>query len=188
MANRISSIKRLPREVKAAIDGLLKEGRFSLDEILGEIRRQYGDAVAPSRSALGRYKKNFDEVSKHMQEAREIASIWTQKIGEQPESDIGKVAIEMLRTLAFQASQDAYSGERVSPRELNALALAMQRIEDAGRLSLARELALEKAALEKAAKAAATVAKKKGVSAETVELIRREILGISDERQSPSTA
>lgn len=179
---RPSTIRQLPQEVKKAVDGLLKEGLYSLDQILAEIRTQYGEQVAPSRSALGRYKKNFDELAKDLRETREIAGVWAQKFGSEPDSDIGKVVLEILRTLSYRVGADLLEGGDIDAKAIAQLARAMNYIEDAGRLGLAREKELRAAALDAAATVATKVAKKKGVSTDTIELIRREILGISDDK------
>lgn len=174
---RKSSIERLKPQIKSAIQSLLKENRLSLDEIIGQIRDEFG--ASPSRSALGRYKKNFDELGKQLRETREIADIWAQKFGNAPESDVGKVVLEMLRTLSFRVGADLMEPDgNLDAKSVSQLAKAMQYIEDAGRLSLAREKSLREAALQAAADKVQEVGKKRGLSGAAVEAIRREILGI----------
>jgi hypothetical protein len=183
---RKSSIDRLPPKVKAAIQAQLKNGRLTLDEILDQIRVEFGDKVAPSRSALGRYKKNFDELAKDLRETREIADLWAHKFGEAPESDVGKVVLEILRTLSYRVGADLMNaGEDLDAKSVHQLAKAMQYIEDAGRLSLAREKQLRQAALEAAAEQVKTIGKKRGLSTSALDEIRRGILGIETERPRP---
>lgn len=177
---RKSTIVRLAAPVKSAIDTACKDNRLTLDELLAYLREQYPQDALPSRSALGRYKHNFDEITKSMRETREIADIWAQRLGDAPESDIGKVVLEILRTLSYRVGADLMApGADVDARTLGQLAKAMEYIENAGRMGLAREQALTKAAREVAATAALKVAKRKGVSIETQDLIRREILGLT---------
>lgn len=179
--SRKSSIERLPGPVKTAIQAMLKDGRHTLDEILERIREEFGQA--PSRSALGRYKKNFEEIAQDLRESREIADVWAQKFGSAPDSDVGKVVLEVLKTLSYRVSADmmaAGAEDRPQPKELAQLAKAMQYIEDAGRLSLAREKELRTAALEAAADKVKQVGKKRGLSATAVDAIRKEILGIGE--------
>lgn len=175
---RKSSIERLPDQVKGAVQALLKEGRLTLDEIIDRLREEFG--TAPSRSALGRYKQNFDQLAKDLRETREIADVWAQKFGSVPDSDIGKVVLEVLRTLSYRVGADLLSGEgELDAKAVQQLAKAMQYIEDAGRLSLAREKALREATLQQAAEVAAKVAKKGGLSKDALQAIRTEILGIA---------
>lgn len=174
---QVSSIKRLPPEVKAAIDAALKSGRFTLDEILEQVRETFGSDIAPSRSALGRYKQGFDAIAKDLRESREIADVWAARLGDAPESDIGKVVQEILRTLSYRVGADMLSGEtEVTAKELARLAKAMQYVEDAGRLSLAREKQVRQAATEAAAEEAKAAATAAGLSADKAEAIRRRVL------------
>jgi molybdopterin converting factor small subunit len=174
---RKSTIVRAAAPVKAAIDRALKDDRLTLDEILEYLREQYPEEKLPSRSAIGRYKQNFDELAKELKEAREIAGVWAQKLGEDPEHDIGKVTIEMLSTLSYRVSQSMMrSGEDIDAKSVSALARAQQYIEDAGRMSLDREIKVRRAALEAAAKRAEKAAKKSGASATSIDAMRQAIM------------
>jgi hypothetical protein len=185
MTGRKSSITRLPLPVKRAIDEALKTGRFTLDELRASITAEFGPEVVPSRSSLGRYSQRFEEIGKRMRESREVAQVWADRLGHEPQGDIGKLVMDLLRTMAFDAtlamSEEGEDGEgkAVSPKEINALALAMHRLETAGRHNLEREQAMRKAAFEEAAKVASTAAKKKGMTPELVESIKASILGIA---------
>lgn len=173
---RKSSVVRLAAPVKAAIDKALKGGELSLDEILDWLRGQYPETRLPSRSALGRYKQRFDEAVADMRETREIADIWAQKFGAMPDSDIGKVVLEILRTLSYRVGADMMSGEGdLNAKAVAQLAKAMQYIEDAGRLSLAREEKVRAAALEEASKRAGEAGKARGLSEEAIAEIRSRI-------------
>ena len=56
---RKSTISRLPTEVKLYIEGLLADGRLTLDEMIAELRQRYpaqaDSGLLPSRAALHRY-------------------------------------------------------------------------------------------------------------------------------------
>jgi hypothetical protein len=140
------------------------------------------EAAKVKRSPLGRYKRDFDELGKKMREAREVAAVWAEKLGSEPQGDIGKVVMELLRTIAFDATLDLHENsiDGVNPKDLNALALAVHRLETAGRHSLEREKAQRKAALDEAARNAGAAAKEAGISEEAIKLIRdRIMLGMS---------
>lgn len=176
---RKSSIDTLPTAVKKYINSQLKDDRHTLDELLDHIRGEFGEDVAPSRSALGRYRQNFDEVAKKMRESRAVADVWAQKFGDEPDSDIGKVVLEILRTLAFDVAMDQDEDNKLNPKAIGSLALAMQRIETAGKLSQQREKEIRVAALEEAADSVETAARSQGMSKETINSIKRDILGLS---------
>jgi hypothetical protein len=176
---RKSSIERLPLPVKKAIDDALKTGRFTIDEIVASVRQQFGTEIAPKRSTLGRYKQSFEEVGTKMREAREVAGVWAERLGSEPQGDIGKVVMELLRTMAFDATLTMSEAvEGVNTKELNALALAMQRLESAGKRNLEREKAIRQAAMEEAARRVDEVVKDKsvGLSDDAAQEIKNRLL------------
>lgn len=181
---RRSAIKTLPRPVKEAIDRAIKEDRLTLDQILDRIEDEYGEEHAPSRSALHRYRRNVEAQMQAIREGREIADVWAAKLGEAPDSDIGKVVLEILRTLAYKSGADLLDAEgKVAPKDLTSLARAMRYIEDAGRLSLQREKEVRQAEREALAEATAKLEEdarggKNTLDAETLRRIRQDVYGI----------
>ncbi|MCX7071201.1 MAG: DUF3486 family protein [Gammaproteobacteria bacterium] len=179
--SRKSSISTLDPAIRTELDRLLKDDRFTLEQIAAHLR-QLGAQV--SRSALGRYHKRFEESGKKIREAREVAAVWAERLGNEPQGDIGKVVMELLRTLAFDATmqlgEEGNAEVQISGKEIGALALAMQRLEAASSLSLKREQALRQAAAEEAASLVDAVAAEKpaGLTPEAAEEIKRRILGI----------
>lgn len=176
---RKSSIKRLPRPVQKAINREIEADRLTLDEIIDLIREEFGEDHAPSRSSLHRYKLNMEEQMQAVRESREIADVWAEKLGQEPDSDIGKVVLEILRTLSYRTSADLLQqGKGVDPKQLAQLSRAMTYIENAGRLSQQRERELLEAARAEAADKAAAIATKGGMSQEMVTELRKQLLGI----------
>ncbi len=173
---RKSSIVRLSAPAKSALDRALKDGRYTLDEILTYLRSQFPAESMPTRSAVGRYKQGFDALTKDLRETREIAGVWAQKLGDAPESDIGKVVLEILRTLSYRVGADLMSGETdLDAKAVAQLARAMQFIEDAGRMGIDREAKVRKAAVEAAAQRMEQAAKKAGAGADTIDALRAAI-------------
>jgi len=95
--------------------------------------------------------------------------------------------MELLRTLAFDATLELAEGDvEVSPGDLNKLALAMQRLEAAGKWNLQREREMRKVFVEQAAGKVdqlAKGAKKNGLDPETLRRIREEIYGLAPESE-----
>lgn len=175
---RKSSIMRLAAPVKQAIDGALKDGRCTLDELICHLREQYPQQNVPSRSSLGRYKQRFDALAKDLRETREIADIWAQKFGAEPDSDVGKVVLEILRTLSYRVGADLLEpGAELDSRSIAQLARAMQYIEDAGRLSLDREAKVRKVALDEAARRIETLGTKKTLDPDALKAVREQLYG-----------
>lgn len=56
---RKPKMDRLPKDVKTYIEGLMAEGRFTLDEMIADLRQRFPEqqaqGVLPSRAALHRY-------------------------------------------------------------------------------------------------------------------------------------
>lgn len=180
MPKSTSSIQRLPLPVKKAIDDALKTGRFTLDEIRTAITSEFGNEAAPSRSALGRYSQRFEEVGKRMRESREVAGVWAERLGSEPQGDIGKLVMEMLRTMAFDATMELQEPDedgkvQLDPKSINVLALAMQRLEAAGKWNIQREQAMREAiATEVETKLGAGPRK---LDADALALVRKAVRG-----------
>lgn len=182
--SRKPSIAKLDPALKAELDALLRDGRHTIAEITAHLRA-LGAPV--SKSAIGRYHQKFDQIGKRMRESRELAAVWAERIGKEPQGDIGRVVMEMLRTLAFDVTLDLTEDDAetgipkalLEPKAISALALAMQRLESATKTSFERELKARKAALEEAAQVVEKIAAKGGMKAETREAIKRGILGIA---------
>ncbi len=176
---RKSSITTLDPEIRERINALLKDGRHTLDEIKQQIAEAFPEAELPSRSALGRYAQRFEEIGKRMRESREVAKVWADRLGNEPQGDVGKLVMEMLRTICFDVTLDLQTGavDEVDPKALNMLALAMQRLEAAGKWNLQREQAMREAVLEEAAERVDAAAKAQGLGAEQAKYWRQQVLG-----------
>ena len=169
-----STLENLPRDILDAVHEAIREG-VTIDEITARIRARGGNV---SRAAVGRYTKRARELVQRQKEADRIAEIWVREIGEQPEGRTGRLAIETLRTLAMHAAIDlGEGGVALDPEAIGALALAMRRIEAAGKTTTDRELAIKREAKREAAEAAGKVARKQGISADTAAAIRAAIEG-----------
>jgi len=175
--SRPSSITQLDPKIKEAVDTAIREGRLTIDGIVQLIEQHGAEA---SRSAVGRYVKNAKERMEDYRQATQMAAVWVDKLGKEPEGDVGRMVLEMLRLVAFKSIGDI---EQASPEDLMFLGKAMKDIAGADKLIVDRELAVRKliaARAEKVASEVAQTAKKAGLSDETVDLIKKKILGVAD--------
>jgi len=179
---RKSTVKTLPAQIRAEVDRLLGDGRFTLDDVVTHLRKLGADV---SRSALGRYSKEFEEVAARMRESREVATAFARELGEIPNNDMGRILVEMLHGLVFRVLKQRTKEDQdapVKPMDLMLLAKAIK--ESVGSTKISAELEMkirDRVAAETAQKAAGVaedVAREKGLSAETVEAIKARILGI----------
>lgn len=177
VTNRKSSLDRLDPRIQSEVNAAIKEGRASIDEIVSMIKSMGGDA---SRSAVGRYVKNQNEQLAKYREAQEVAKVWVDKLGKEPDGDVAKLLLEMLRVVSFQTISNM---DEADPQSIFFLAQSIKNIAQADKLHVDREAAVRKLIATQVAKAAEEVtktARKAGMSADTVDLIRSKILGIGE--------
>lgn len=170
---RKSSIKQLDPRIKAAVDAAIREDRATIDDIVAIIRELGGDA---SRSAVGRYKQKAEEQMVRYREAQEVAKVWIGKLQTDPEGDVGRLLAEMLRTTAFSTLGDI---DAASPQDIMFLGKALKDLASADKLTADRIMVVRREAAKEAADKVASFAKAKGLSADTVVELRREILGVA---------
>ncbi|MGQ0700392.1 MAG: DUF3486 family protein [Panacagrimonas sp.] len=175
-----SSIATLDPAVRESVDQLLKLGRLTLDQVIDQLRAAFPGAEIPSRSALGRYSQRFDEIGKRMRESREVAKVWADRLGNEPQGDIGKLVMELLRTMAFDVTLEMQEPDdegkvQIDPKSINTLALAMQRLEAAGKWNLQREQAMRESLVTEVETKLKSAPRK--LDAESLALVRQAIRG-----------
>lgn len=151
MANRPSSIDRLPQEVRDWI-GRLRDQGCTIDEIIIKLRELDKDAV-PSRSALGRHLKKAEEVAERLRKSRQVADVIVRRLGESDPDKTTRMNIELMHNVLFEiATRAGDDGESVTfdPMEAMLLAKALDHLGKASKDDVARTVAIEKRAAEKA--------------------------------------
>ena len=173
-----SRITQLDPRVRAAVDEAIREGRASIDEIVLMIRALGGEV---SRSSVGRYVKNAASGLKKFREAQEISKVWIGKLNADPESDVGRLLAEMLKTVAFQQIADmgeADGDEKPSSMDLMLVAKALDHLSKSQKADVERILRIRKEFAAQAAEAVVKTASAKGLSPATIDEIKKSILGI----------
>ena len=172
-----SSIAKLDADVRGLIDDLIRDGGWTLDEIRDELNTRFPGKTKPSRSALGRYSQSMEDIGKKLRESREMAAVWTERLGREPEGDVAKLVMEMLRTLAFDITLQLNESptSEIDPADINKLALAMQRLESAGKWNIEREKQM-RAAIATDVETKLQSGPRK-LDSETYEFIRRAVRG-----------
>lgn len=144
-----SSITRLPPMVKAYIQKLLREDRMTLDDMLADIQSRFPNEKAPSRSALGRFKQGFEELTEKARTQREMAEAFVGAFGEDASDKTGVLLVEAISTLTYQAAMGAHEKDEVTIAEVSALARAAKATMEARTMSVKERQAIEKAAQER---------------------------------------
>ena len=165
-----SSIKRLPRKLREAVDQAIADGD-TIDEITARIRAEGGSC---SRSAVGRYAKNMRDMIRQQQETDRTIKAWVDALGERPEGQAGLILIETLRTMALATMARLSAREEpVSTEELARLALTLKRIEGTDKLRLKTG-----SRRRRRRRTTQTATKRQGgLSPEAVAIIRAEVEG-----------
>lgn len=184
---RVSSIDRLPHDVLEQLQALLRDPRVTQLEATARINAILAEDGHPervSKSALNRYAMRMEEVGARLRQSREVAEMWIGKLGAAPQGQIGHLVNEILRTLAFDLSLQLQNGEldeEAMPgviKMLKDLSLSVVRLEQAASENVKREQEIREQARREAADAAEKVAKQGGLSADSVQELRRAILGV----------
>lgn len=181
-------IDQLPTEVRQALNAWLAEpGITATDatERLHALLEDIGHAeLKPSRHAVNRYRNRMDEVGKRLQEKHAVADMWVDKFGRLPQGKMGQLIIQMVHGLAFDAGVALSEGELDDEnmpgvvRMLKDLAVMLEKTERASSLNAQREREIRDQARKEAAEVAEKVAKQGGLSADSVQELRRAILGV----------
>lgn len=172
-----SSIEQDPR-IKEAADEAIRSGA-TVDQVLEALQKLGADV---SRSAVGRYTFKVRSTMAKLREAREVAKVWADKFGDEPDGDVGQLVGQVLHALAFQqassmADADPNQENAPGPREVMFLAGALKDIASASKINADRILKIRKETATKAADEAVKVAKASGMTADTVAKLRAAVLG-----------
>lgn len=184
---RKSTVARLPAEVKTYIEAMLATGAQTLDELIADLQARYpAEAHAgtlPSRSAVHRYGQKLDRRLSAIRASTEAAKLIQAQAGDDQDAR-SEALTALVQTELFEAIlslQEADDPDADPADRVGMLSSAAKNIATLTRSSVG----LKKFQLEVRAKAQAAadtvdkLAKKGGLTAETAEQIRREILGIA---------
>jgi hypothetical protein len=175
---RKSSVKGLPTDQRSYFEKLLREDRYSLDEMLSMFRAKFPAGQPPSRSALGRYNKQFSELAGRMRDIQAAGTALVSELGEDPNDRAGQLLVEAVTTLATHAALKATDADAddLSIKEIGMLARGARNVLEARKMSLAERQEVARIAREQAAEEAAQEARDGGVSETTIARIRERVL------------
>ena len=175
---RPSRFDSLPPEIRAYVDRRLREGATQ-----ASVRRETAGMLAEAGEAplsaggLNRYTSRVERAGRRIRESRAAADAWVAKFGEAPTGNVGRLVIDTLRTLVhdltlrLDEAVDADDPLDSTIQSINDLALAMQRLERADELSVARERKVR----EQMAAEAETVARAVGIGDDTAAALREAL-------------
>ncbi|MGH7027364.1 phage protein Gp27 family protein [Brevundimonas sp.] len=182
-----SSIEKLPPDVRDRLEDWLREfraGRLELDEVMHRMDAQFADqdVPLPSRSAVHRHSQKVQALAERVQQSRDVANQVIAQIG--PDLTDGKgfqVLVQGFQSLAFDLMANLGPGETLDAENLMFLSRAIQAVTSARKTDADLHMRLKQEAAKEAAAAVDRVAKREaGLTSDTVDKIKREILGIDD--------
>ncbi|STN86256.1 DUF3486 family protein [Escherichia coli] len=182
---RLSKVDLLPDSIREQLHQMLREKRHTQEEIREAINALIDEHNLPgemqlSRTGLNRYASRMEKVGAKIRASREMAEVWAAKLGSAPTSDVGRLLMEFVKTLAFETSMSMAEDDKpVAPKALGQLALVAQRLEAAAMTSHKREKAIRDAFAQEMAEKTEELVRAGGLSGGAADTIKREILGIS---------
>jgi len=181
-----SNIEKLPEELRLRLIGLLQDPTCTQQAVVDIINEEAGKPVV-SLSSVNRYSQKMARWAEKNRQAREVAEAYS--AAGDTRNTMGKVLNEQIRMLAFDLMTDiedlknspdpdkAISSGAMSALILN-LSKSVKELEQAEKLNAERAASIRQEALAEAAKAMEQTAKEKGLSADTIDLFKRKILGL----------
>lgn len=187
---RLSSFDTLPTEADAIVAwaaGELADRDKTQTEIYAEFVAKCQALMAehrgelefriPAFSSFNRFSLRQARLSRRLDQTREIVAVLAEKHDAKASDDLTIIAGEMIKSVVLHMLGDAADG--IAPKQLKELADAFRSAQAAQNLSSARKTKETAQLQEKLGEAVDAVAKAKGLTAETAEQIKSEILGVT---------
>ncbi len=140
---RKSSIHKLAPDVRSHIERRLREDRLTLDELIEDLHQAFPSEQKPSRSAIGRYRTNFDELTKRLREQQAMASLLVEELGENPDDKAGALMVQSITTLTTHAAMGAQIDEETTIDDVRKLARAAKDVLAARKVSREERKAIQ---------------------------------------------
>ena len=146
------------------------------DELMREHRGEL-EFVIPAFSSFNRYSIRQARLSKRLAETREIVAVLAQKHDAKASDDLTIISGEMIKSVVLHMLGDGADG--IAPKDLKALADAFRAAQQAQNMSTDRKTKEDAKLAARVGEAVESVAKARGMSAETVQAVKAAILGVA---------
>jgi hypothetical protein len=179
-----SAVDMLPEELRTRLIRLLQDPAVTQAEIADLINEAAGEPLV-SRSSVNRYAQRMRRFAEKNRQAKEIADAYIDKYGTDNRVKLGKVVNEQIRLAVFdligeieEVSADPEIKKTEIADMLYKLSRGLKELEAAEKLNAERTESIRKSALAEAAKAVEETAKSNGLTSDTIEKIKKQILGL----------
>lgn len=130
----------------------------------------------PAFSSFNRFSVRQARLSRRLDDTRAIVATLAEKHDAKASDDLTIIAGEMIKSVVLHMLGDGADG--VEPKELKALADGLRAAQVAQNMSADRKVKIETDLKDRMAQAVETVAKAKGLTGDTTEAIKKQILGV----------
>lgn len=130
----------------------------------------------PAFSSFNRFSLRQARLSRRLDQTREIVAVLSEKHDAKASDDLTIIAGEMIKSVVLHMLGDSSDG--VAPKELKALADGLRAAQVAQNMSADRRARIEGDLKARMAEAVETVARAKGLTGDTTEAIKKQILGV----------
>jgi uncharacterized radical SAM superfamily protein len=181
-----SAIDKLPKKLRDKLIEMLHNPAVTQAEIVDAINAEAGEPLI-SKSSMNRYAQKMKRFADKNMQAKEIADAYIDKYGGENRQTLGKVINEQMRVAIFDLMGDfdeMREDSKVKVKVTDAadmlykISRGLKELEQAEKLNAERTDAIRKAALAEAAETVERTAKSNGLTADTVEKIKKQILGL----------
>ena len=179
-----SAVDRLPEALRNKLIDMLHNHAVTQLEIVTAINEEAGEDLV-SRSSVNRYALRMKKFADKNRQAREVADAYIEKYGAEDRNKLGKVVNEQIRLAAFDLISEIEEMKEAGELKIGDIteiifkvSRGLKDLEQAEKLNAERSETIRKAALVEAAKIVEQTAKTDGLTAETIEKIKKQILGI----------
>ena len=179
---RKSSIKTLPPAVQAAVIKAMETGA-TIDAIVTQL-----DAMGHqrSRSAVGRYAKEYGELAARQRDMRSAAEAFAGEFGDSDNAE-GKLLVQMLTSMGARMVMARATGadeEEPDALEFSRLAKATKDLIGAAKTDSERDAKIReevrKEERQRASDDAVSAARAAGASDATMDAIKKKLLGLAE--------
>ena len=180
-----SSVDRLSKKLRERLIELLQNPAVTQLEVVELVNAEAGKPVV-SKSSVNRYKQKLDKFAQKSREAREVADAYIEKYGAGSRNKLGKVANEYIRLMVFdlitELEELKEAGGAIKPETVTDIIYKVSRaikdLEQAEKLNAERSEEIRTEALAEAAALVEETGKQNGLTAQTIEKLKKDILGL----------
>lgn len=186
---RLSSFDLLPKEADHIVSwaaseladrdktqtGIYSEFVSRCEALMKEHRGELEFRI-PAFSSFNRFSVRQARLSRRLDQTREIVAVLSEKHDAKASDDLTIIAGEMIKSVVLHMLGDATDG--VAPKDLKALADGLRAAQLAQNMSADRRARIEGDLKTRMAEAVETVAKAKGLTGDTTDAIKKQILGV----------